>query len=134
MVICITNKKEKLIKNLILFALLIPFSLFAQIQVEERKAEMNSENEEWMVKISSDPEMRNQMMDMMVEKTRRNVEEMNKLASSISNNPDLVQIIVDATPGRAGSNDLSVNPLGFKKDGIKVGKTTGTQPTSKPKQ
>ena len=134
MVICITNKKEKPIKNLILFALLIPFSLFAQIQVEERKAEMNSENEEWMVKISSDPEMRNQMMDMMVEKTRRNVEEMNKLASSISNNPDLVQIIVDATPGRAGSKDLSVDPLGFKKDGIKVGKTTGTQPTSKPKQ
>jgi hypothetical protein len=121
-------------KNLILFALLIPFSLFAQIQVEDRKAAMNSESEEWMVKISSDSEMRIQMMDMMVEKTKGNVEEMNKLAGSISNNPDLVKIIVDATPGRADSDDLSVDPLGFKKNDIKVGKTTGTQPVSKPKQ
>jgi hypothetical protein len=121
-------------KNLILFALLIPFSLFAQIQVEDRKAAMNSESEEWMVKISSDSEMRIQMMDMMVEKTNGNVEEMNKLAGSISNNPDLVKIIVDATPGRAGSDDLSVDPLGVKKEDIKVGKTTGTRPVAKPKQ
>jgi len=121
-------------KNLILFALLIPFSLFAQIQVEERKAAMNTETDDWMVKISSDSEMRIQMMDMMVEKTSGNVDEMNKLAASISNNPELVKIIVDAVPKRADIDDLSVDPIGVKKENIKVGKTTGTQPVSKPKQ
>lgn len=121
-------------KNLILIALLIPFSLFAQIQVEDRKTEMNNEADDWMAKISSDSEMRIQMMDMMVEKTKGNPEEMKKLANSISNNPELVKIIVDATPERAGSDDLSIDPLGVKKDDIKVGKTTSTQPVSKPKQ
>jgi len=121
-------------KNLILFALLIPFSLFAQIQVDDRKTSMNNEAEDWMAKISSDSEMRVQIMDMMVEKTKGNPEEMKKLANSISSNPELVRVIVDTTPERAGSDDLSIDPLGVKKDDIKVGKTTGTQPVSKPKQ
>ena len=121
-------------KNLILIALLIPFSLFAQIQVEDRKTSMNNEADDWLAKISSDSEMRVQIMDMMVEKTKSNPQEMKKLANSISNNPELVKIIVNATPERAGSDDLSIDPLGVKKDDIKVGKTTGTQPVSKPKQ
>ena len=121
-------------KKLILFALLIPFSLFAQIQVDDRKTSMNNEAEDWMAKISSDSEMRVQIMDMMVEKTKGNPEEMKKLANSISSNPELVRVIVDTTPERAGSDDLSIDPLGVKKDDIKVGKTTGTQPVSKPKQ
>jgi hypothetical protein len=121
-------------KNLILFALLLPFSLFAQIQVEDRKTSMDNETNEWMVKISSDSELRIQIMDMMVEKTKGNPEEMKKLANSISNNPELVKIIVDDTPERAGSDDLSIDPLGVKTDDIKVGETTGTQPVSKPKQ
>ena len=121
-------------KNLILFALLIPFSLFAQIQVEDRKTSMNNETDEWMVKISSDSEMRIQIMNMMVEKTKGNPEEMKKLANSISNNPELVKVIVDANPERAGSDDLSIDPTDVKKDDIKVGKTTETQPVSKPKQ
>ena len=121
-------------KNLILFALLIPFSLFAQIQVDDRKTSMNNEAEDWMAKISSDSEMRIQIMDMMVEKTKGNPEEMKKLANSISSSTELHKIIVDTYPERAGSNNLSVEPLGYKTDSIKVGKTTGTQPVSRPKQ
>ena len=121
-------------KNLILFALLIPFSLFAQIQVEDRKTSMNNEADDWMAKISSDSEMRVQIMDLMVEKTQSNPEEMKKLANSISNNPELVKIIVNATPERAGIDDLSIDPLGVKKNDIKVGETTGTQSVPKPKQ
>ena len=121
-------------KNLILFALLIPFSLFAQIQVEDRKTTMNNEADDWMIKISSDSEMRIQIMDMMVEKTKGNAEEMKKLANSISSSTELHKIIVDTYPERAGSNNLSVEPLGYKTDSIKVGKTTGTQPVSRPKQ
>jgi len=133
-VFCTTDKKEKPMKNLILFALLIPFSLFAQIQVEDRKTTMNNEADDWMAKISSDSEMRIQIMDMMVEKTKGNAQEMKKLANSISSSTELHKIIVDTYPERAGSNNLSVEPLGYKTDSIKVGKTTGTQPVSRPKQ
>ena len=121
-------------KNLILFALLIPFSLFAQIQVEDRKTTMNNEADDWMIKISSDSEMRIQIMDMMVEKTKGNAEEMKKLANSISSSTELHKIIVDSYPERAGGDNLSVEPRSFTTDSIKVGKTTGTQPVSRPKQ
>ena len=112
---------------ILLLVVFTSFSLFAQNDVA-------SSDNEWMAKISSDSEMRIQIMNMMVEKTKDNPEEMKKLANSISNNPELVKIIVDANPERAGSDDLSIDPLGVKKDDIKVGKTTGTQPVSKPKQ
>lgn len=121
-------------KNLILFALLLSFPLFAQVQVDNRKASMNEQADDWMVKISSDSELRIQIMDMIVEKTKGNVEEMKKLAKSISTSTELHKIIVDTYPERAASDDFSVEPRSFSKDSIKIGKTTGTQPVSKPKQ
>jgi hypothetical protein len=116
-------------KNLILFALLlIPFSLIAQIEVDNRKTSMNDQTDQLMAKISSDSEMRTRMMDMMVEKTKGNTEEMKKLANSISNSPELRQMIIDTYPERAGSDDLSIEPLGIVKEDIKVGKMDGAQP------
>jgi len=50
---------------------------------------MNDQLKEWMSKISSDSEMRSQMMDMMIEKTKGNKEELMKLVDSfitLSNN------------------------------------------------
>jgi len=118
-------------KNLILFVLLIPFSLFAQIQVEDRKALMNNQTDEWMVKISSDSEMRIKMMDMIVEKTKGNKEEMKKIASVVSNNSELHKMIVENYPEKASSNNISVEPIGIKSDTIKTGKMGGTLPMPK---
>lgn len=116
-------------KNLILLVLLlIPFSLIAQVEVENRKTSMNNQTDDWMVKISSDSEMRIKMMDMMIETTKGNAEEMKKLANSISTSPDLRQMIIDTYPERAGSDDLSMEPLGIVKEDIKVGKMDGAQP------
>lgn len=119
-------------KNLIVLALLfIPFSLFAQIQVENRKTSMNNQTDEWMVKISSDSEMRVKMMDMIVEKTKGNIEEMKKIANAVSNNPELHKMIVENYPERASSNNISVEPIGINSDTIKIGKMGGTQPMPK---
>lgn len=115
-------------KNLILFALLIPFSLLAQIEVDNRKTSINDQTDDWMVKISSDSEMRVQMMDMIIEKTKGNTEEMQKLANSMSNSPELRKMIAEGYPERAGGNDLSIDPLGIVKENINVGKMSGAQP------
>jgi hypothetical protein len=116
-------------KNLILLVLLlIPFSLIAQIEVEDRKTSMNNQADDWMVKISSDSEMRIKMMDMMIGTTKGNAEEMKKLANSISNSSELRQMIIEAYPERAGSDNLSIEPLGIVKEDIKVGKMDGVQP------
>jgi hypothetical protein len=115
-------------KNLILFALLIPFSLLAQIEVDNRKTSINDQTDDWMVKISLDSEMRVQMMDMIIEKTKGNTEEMQKLANSMSNSPELRKMIAEGYPERAGGNDLSIDPLGIVKENINVGKMSGAQP------
>ena len=116
-------------KNLILFALLfIPFSLIAQIEVENRKTSMKDQTDDWMVKISSDSEMRVQIMDMIIEKTKGETEEMQKLANSISNSPELRKMIAEGYPERAGGDDLSIDPLGIVKENINVGKMSGAQP------
>ena len=96
--------------------------------MEDRKASMNDQTDDWMVKISSDSEMRVQMMDMMVEKTKGNTEEMNKIVNSISKNPELQKMIAEAYPEKAGGDNMSVEPLGITNDNSKVGKMVGTQP------
>jgi hypothetical protein len=116
-------------KNLILFVLLlIPFSLLAQIQVDDRKASMNDQTDDWMVKISSDSEMRVQMMDMIIDKTIGDAVEMKKLANSISNSTELRQMVIDTNPERAGGEKISIEPLGITNDNTKIGKMSGTQP------
>ena len=81
-----------------------------------------------MVKIASDSEMRIKMMDMMIGKTKSDATEMKKLANSISSSPELRQMVIDNNPERAGSDDLSIEPLGIAKEDIKVGKMDGVQP------
>ena len=118
-------------KNLILFILiLIPFSLLAQIQVEDKKTSMNNQTDEWMVKIASDSEMRIKMMDMMITKTSGNKEEMMKLVNSMLNNPEMNKMILANNPGKADNNDISVEPRGVKNESIKVGEVYTTKPVS----
>lgn len=118
-------------KNLILFVLLfIPFSLIAQIEVDNRKTSMNDQTDQWMTKISSDSEMRINMMDLIVEKTKGNAKEMKKLANSISNSPGLCQMIIENYSERASGNEISIEPLGIVKEDIKVGKVYTTKPVA----
>jgi hypothetical protein len=96
--------------------------------VDDRKASMNDQTNDWMVKISSDSEMRVQMMDMIIEKTKGDAVEMNNLANSISNSTELRQMVIDTNPERAGGEKISIEPLGITIDNTKVGKMSGTQP------
>ena len=119
-------------KNLILFALLfIPFSLIAQIEVENRKTSMNDQTDQWMTKISSDSKMRGTMMDMMIEKTSGNNVEMMKLVNSILSNPEMHEMILATNTGRAENEIISLEPRGMMSDSIKVGKVYTPQPVQK---
>ena len=122
-------------KNLILILFLIlSFSSFAQEKDEVSSVVMSDQTDVWMSKISSDSEMRVIMMDMIIENTKGDEVEMAKIVSSISNDPELHQMIIKTYPEKASSQNISINPLGFDKDSIKVGGMLGTQPVPKPKQ
>jgi hypothetical protein len=123
------------VKNLILILFLIlSFSSFAQEKDEVSSVVMSDQTDVWMSKISSDSEMRVIMMDMIIENTKGNEVEMTKIVTSISNDPEMYQMIVESYPEKASSQNISINPLGIDKDSIKVGVMLGTQPVPKPKQ
>ncbi|MCW9065874.1 MAG: hypothetical protein OQJ78_06205 [Ignavibacteriaceae bacterium] len=122
-------------KNLILILFLIlSFSSFAQEKDEVSSVVMSDQTDVWMSKISSDSEMRVIMMDMIIENTKGNEVEMTKIVTSISNDSEMYQMIVESYPEKASSQNISINPLGIDKDSIKVGVMLGTQPVPKPKQ
>ena len=116
-------------KNLILiWILLISFSLFAQEKVDLNKTNNKDQTNEWMNKISSDSEMRSKMMDMMIEKTSGNKEEMMNLVSSMLSNPEMIKMIFSTNSRKAENEYISVEPRGIKNDSMKVGKVYTTKP------
>ena len=122
-------------KNLILLlVLLMSLSLIAQDTENVNSVDVNGQTELWMSRISSDSEMRVIMMDMIIENIKGDELEMAKIVQSISNDPELHQMIIIAYPEKANSQNISINPLGFDKDSIKVGVTLGTPRVPKPKQ
>lgn len=56
-----------------------------------------------MIKISSDSEMRNLMMEIMIEETTDNKNEMMELVNSITRNAEMKKMIFDVMPQKANS-------------------------------
>ena len=116
-------------KNLILiWILLISFSLFAQEKVDLSKTNNKDQTNEWMNKISSDSEMRSKMMDMMIEKTSGNKEEMMNLVNPMLNNPGMHKMIFENNSAKTENENISIEPRGMTNDSIKVGKVYTTKP------
>ena len=119
-------------KNLILFLVLfIPFSIIAQNKVESSTALMNDQTDKWMTKISSDSQMRGEMLAMMIEQTKGNKEEMQKLVNSLLADPEMDKMITKTTSRRANNETIYVEPRGMTSDSLKVGKMNNTAPMQK---
>ena len=122
-------------RNLILLlVLLMSLSLIAQDTENVNSTDINGQTEIWMSRISTDSEMRVIMMDMIIENIKGNELEMEKIVQSISNDSELHQMIIKAYPEKANSHNISINPIGFDNDSIKVGVMLGTPRVPKPKQ
>ncbi len=97
-------------KNLILIVVtLVPFLLFAQDK-NESKVKMDNEINIWMNKISSDSDMRVQMMNMMMDKTSGDKEQMMKLVKSIIGNPVMNKMILAENNAGTDKTDMSLEP------------------------
>jgi hypothetical protein len=122
-------------KNLILFIVLfIPFSLFAQDNVST--ATLNDQTDLWMTKISSDSEMRVKMMDLMIEKTNGNEEEMMKLVNPMLSDTEMHKMIFATNTDKAAENNndnISIEPREMMSGSGKVGKVLNTEPNSSKK-
>jgi len=118
-------------KNLILiFVILVSFSVFAQDNNESSKAKTEADTNAWMNKIASDSEMRVKMLDMMMDKTSGNKEEMMKLVNSILSNPEMNKMISTQNNAKTGRKGTSLEPKsrGMMNDTLKVKEISGTKP------
>ena len=107
-------------KKLILFLIIfLPVSLLAQNGIEGNNKIMSDQLNEWMNKISSNSEMRSQMMDMIIEKTKGNKEEMMKLVDSFTRDPELIRMIITTMPKEA-SCEYSLQSVEITDDSVKV--------------
>lgn len=80
-------------KYIILFLLIMSMPLIAQNKKKDTKVDVVIQATEWMAKISSNPEMRKEMIEMILDNTKGNKEEMTKFGRTMMNNPDMNSII-----------------------------------------
>jgi hypothetical protein len=103
-------------KYLILFLAIMSLPLFAQDKKENDKTSSDIQAKEWMTKISSDPEMRDAMITMILDETNGNKEEMSSLAKTIMDNPGMNSIISGMMRRNTNRNDMTVPSLDMMRD------------------
>jgi hypothetical protein len=119
-------------KNLILIlVLLFTVSLFAQDKDDVSSTTMNEQTDVWMTKISSDSEMREMMMGMMIEKTKGSEEEMQKLINIIIADPEMSEMITNKTVKEPDNKTVSIKPRGMTADSPKTSNMYNTPPVQK---
>ena len=119
-------------KNLFLiFVLLITTSLFAQEYSTESGTVSVDQSRGWMTKIAADSEMRTQIMDMMIEETKGNSEEMMKLVDSILRNPEMKNMISEQNSVTSEKSNYNLEPRGMDSGKTKIQPMKTTTPTAK---
>ncbi len=114
-------------KYLVLFLMIMSFPLFAQGKKENDKTALDIQTKEWMTKISSDPEMRDAMMVMILNKTNGNKEEMSKLGKTIIDNPGMNSIIAGMMQRNTNSDNMTIPSRNMMGDSTKPMKMSGFQ-------
>lgn len=123
--------KERLkMKYLILFLVVISLPLLAQKKKNNVKVDVKIQMTEWMAKISSDPELREAMIEMILDNTKGNKEEMTKFSSTIMNNPEMNFIIAGMVQRETSSGNVSVQSLNMAGDSTKTMKTAANKLSS----
>ncbi|RPI75531.1 MAG: hypothetical protein EHM47_02395 [Ignavibacteriales bacterium] len=110
-------------KPLILFfAMFLPVLLFAQNEVvteDKTVTVIDDQTREWMNKISSDSDLRSHMMNMMIEQTKDNEEEMTKLVNTITADAELNKMIMNRMSNRA-HGESTIHPRETMSDTVKM--------------
>jgi hypothetical protein len=110
-----------------LLILLIPFLLLAQNKDESGTTGISNDAGIWMDKISSDSEMRVEMINMIIGKTTGNNEERLKLVDAILNNTEMREMIFSENNIKSRDGDISVEPRGMTSGVVKEKEMSGVK-------
>lgn len=114
------KRKSKMKSRLLILTLFIPSIILAQDSLSA--IAKNDQTYAWMTEISSNSEMRIEMMDLMIQKTSGNEEEMMKIVRPILSNKEMNEMIMDANYEKRKNNIISVEPRGIMKVDSTAGK------------
>jgi len=114
---------------LVILVLFIPSLIVAQDSVSATAK--NEQTYAWMAEISSNSEMRIEMMDLMIQKTSGNEEEMMKIVRPILRNKEMNEMIMAANYEKTKNDIISVEPRGIMKDDSPASKGLNTEPNLK---
>jgi hypothetical protein len=106
-------------KYLIIFLVVISLPIFARDKRKNTKVDIKIQMTEWMAKICSDPELREEMIEMILDETKGNKKEMIKFGTTIIDNPEMNSIIADMLQNKPYSSYIPVSSLVMTGDSIK---------------
>jgi hypothetical protein len=107
-----------------LFLVVISLPLFAQKKKNDIKIDPRIQMTQWMAKISSDSELRSAMIEMILDNTRGNTEEMTNFVRTIMGNPGMNSIITEMLQPQNLGNNISIRPQTIADDSSKTMKLT----------
>jgi hypothetical protein len=115
--------KRGKMKYLILFILVISIPSFAQSKKKNVNVNVKIQTTELMAKICSDPELRESMIEMILDSSRGSKEEMTKFGKIIMDNPEMNSIIAEMVLRKKNSDNLLIQSLTVTSDSTKTMKT-----------
>jgi hypothetical protein len=113
--------------TIILFMLFIPFSLFAQATQNTDIIKIDNQVLQWMIKISSDSELRIKILEMMLVQTKDNVAERTKLMNTMIANPEMHKMIMATQPNKNETQINSFETSSVNNKNIKIGRVNKTE-------
>ncbi|MGA7722069.1 MAG: hypothetical protein WCA84_12945 [Ignavibacteriaceae bacterium] len=107
-------------KYLIIFLVVISLPLFARDKRKNTKVDIKIQMTEWMAKICSDPELREEMIEMILDGTKGNKNEMTKFGITIMDNSEMKSIITDMLQKKPDSNYIHLPSIVITDDSVKT--------------
>lgn len=121
-------------KNIVIICVLVfTSSLFAQEKVEVNNAIPSKQSDELMTKIASDPDLRIKMVNLMIEETSGNSEEMMKLVNTMFLNPDMKKMMLAKSRESTDNDSFSIDARGSMKDPTKDENKSYAEPIKRKK-
>ena len=118
-------------KYLIIFLIVTSFAAVAQDKKSDIKPVAGVQAQEWMTKISSDPEMRTAMFSMIIDKAKEDKNEMTKLGRIALDSPEMNSVITGMMKDKMNIGDMSIKSRGMMGDSTKAMKMSGYKTTPK---
>jgi hypothetical protein len=110
-------------KYLILFILVISIPSLAQSKKNDVNANVKIQTTELMAKICSDAELREAMIEMILDSSKGSREEMTKFGKIIMDNPEMNSIIAGMVQRKTNSDNGLIQSLTVTSDSTKTMKT-----------